>query len=116
MTTSWVLTSADATVRRRAYDEIHSDFLENGLSVEGFYANRGYFGVDENGRPVPWKSSHPTLAHWPLNSYQGGQDLTARLQRERHRLIDIIRRQNASWIDPRHWHSTVFAPCHSSNP
>ncbi len=101
---------------RQNYDKMYFDFRGSGVDVDGFYNNQDYFGTTKAGRRQPWRTSYPSLVHWPLDHYPGGRSLLARLQEERKHLRKLISPHCASWISMKNWHSTVFSPSKSSNP
>jgi hypothetical protein len=102
--------------RRMLYDEIHSKLMESGLDLDLFYKNSSYFAVSAKEPPVPLEGSHPSLLHWPISEYDGGQNLIRSLQEGIARIDHVVGGQNVIWIDSPQWHSTVFSPIQSSDP
>lgn len=102
--------------RRRIYDAISEKTENRGINLALFYDNASYFGKDAEGKPIAWSGSHPTLAHWPLARYEGGEALTAAFLDIQQSITAIIGERCIRWIKPENWHCTGFSPVHSGNP
>ncbi len=102
--------------RRRIYDAISEKTENDGINIALFFENSSYFGRDSEGKIIPWKGSHPTLVHWPLRDYCGGDALHAAFIDSQRAITAIVGERHIRWVKPENWHSTVFSPVHSGNP
>ncbi len=102
--------------RKTIYNNIIDAFESKGLDFDEFYNNPSYFEKDNEGNPIALQGSHPSLLHWPLANYEGGGELLSSLLREKQVLDDVAGPDAITWVDSKHWHSTVFSPVHSSDP
>lgn len=108
---SWV-----EPARREIYERIQTTFEAEGIRLDRFYGNPSYFRRGPDGVITPLAGSHPTLVHWPLESYAGGSGLVAELERRAGALDELVGDGSIGWIEKPYWHSTVFSPVHSSDP
>jgi hypothetical protein len=102
--------------RRLIYDAVSDKTEKSGINVALFYNNASYFGKDAQGKRIAWSGSHPTLVHWPLGQYEGGEALIAAFLDMQQSITAIIGERCVRWIKPENWHCTVFSPVHSGNP
>ena len=102
--------------RRRLYDAISDQTQEKGIDLPRFYNNPSYFTRNNRGETIALHGSHPSLVHWPLTKYKGGTSLRHQLTRLSESVDALARRAGIQWVQPDHWHSTVFSAVHSSDP
>jgi hypothetical protein len=98
------------------YDAISEKTENDGINLGLFFENPSYFGRDSEGRITPWSGSHPTLVHWPLRDYGGGDALSVAFTDRQRAITAIVGETCIRWVRPENWHSTVFSPVHSGNP
>lgn len=102
--------------RRRFYEQVSDQTEGNGINLRKFYDNRSYFRKADNNRAVAFRGSHPTLVHWPLGNYSGGDDFCDHLAKLQAKLGSLIKPESIQWVKPYYWHSTAFSPVHSTDP
>ncbi len=99
---------------RKIYDNIHQKFSKNGIDIDLFYSNPSYCGKNQQGQSYLLAGTHPTVIHWPIQDYPGGDNFTNNLVEASKELDNIIGSDNIAWVSPSNWHCTAFSPIHSS--
>jgi hypothetical protein len=102
--------------RREIYDSILDHTHREGIDLDRFFSNPSYFGKDQLGNVIEWAGHHQALLHWPLVEYRGGPALIESFKVRTHEVAEIAGSDSIRWVEPEHWHSTVFSPVHSSDP
>jgi hypothetical protein len=101
--------------RQTLYNRLGEAFFSDGVDVSTFFGNSSYFGRSPRGRRRPHRGRHPTLVHWPLGDYAGGESLLRSLSKRVADLVDLTDNDTTALVVKDYWHSTVFSPVHSSD-
>lgn len=90
------------------YDEIERGLADHGIDVGMFFDDAAAFGRTEAGEPVPWQTANPFIAAYPLDGYEGGEELVTSLAAVQDEIEHLAGAGYATWLRPEDLHSTIF--------